>query len=173
MDNNTEVTIREADPADAEQLIAYVQGLVEEPDVNVALSPGEFNLTVAEEQQILANSIVTDNSAFFVAEIGGQIIGELSCIGGKRQANRHTVLLGISVAREWRNQGVGSKLMDRAIEWARHTGFVSRIELAVFARNEMAIHLYQNYGFVVEGRRRKAIYRSGEYLDDLIMALLL
>jgi RimJ/RimL family protein N-acetyltransferase len=63
--------------------------------------------------------------------------------------------------------------MAHAIEWARGTGFVSRIELCVFERNETAIHLYRKYGFKIEGWRRKAIFRDGEYLDDLMMALLL
>jgi putative acetyltransferase len=49
---------------------------------------------------------------------------------------------------------------------------VSRIELLVFERNEAAIHLYRKFGFVVEGRRRKAIFRDGKYLDDLMMARL-
>ena len=33
--------------------------------------------------------------------------------------------------------------------------------------------IYEKLGFVVEGCRRQAIYRDGEYLDDLMMALLL
>ena len=43
-------TIREARPADAEQLIAHIQGLIEEPDMNIPLAPGEFNVTVEQER---------------------------------------------------------------------------------------------------------------------------
>ena len=39
-----DVIIREAQPSDAEQLIAYVQRIIEEPGINVALWPGEFRL---------------------------------------------------------------------------------------------------------------------------------
>lgn len=117
--------------------------------------------------------MAADNSIMLVAEMDGQIVGELTCKGGKRKSNRHAVMLGMSVAREWRNQEVGSKLMEHLIEWARQSGVVKRIELAVFARNEMAIHLYQKHGFVVEGRRRNAIFSRDEYVDDLIMAFLI
>jgi len=168
-----DVIIREAQPDDAEQIIAYVQRLASEPDINIALAPGEFNLTVEEERKILADDAAADNSVFLVAEIDGQIIGALNGKGGTRQATRHTVTLGMSVANEWRDQGIGSKLMTRAITWTKNSEVVSRIELHVFARNEMAIHLYQKFGFATEGQRRRAIYRNGEYLDDLIMALLL
>ena len=168
-----EVTIREAVAADAGQMIALVQKISVEPDVDIALSPGEFNLTIEAEQEILADYASSENSIFLVAEVGDQIVGMLNCQGGNRKATRHVATLGMSVDKTWRNQGVGSRLMRRAIQWAQGTGIVSRIELLVFARNEMAIHLYQKFGFVVEGRQRRAIFRNGEYLDDLMMALLL
>jgi RimJ/RimL family protein N-acetyltransferase len=168
-----QATIREAQPSDAKQLIAYVQRLAEEPDVDIPLAPGEFNLTVEEEKQILADRMASDNSIMLVAEVGGQIVGQLGCKGGKRKATRHVVTLGMSVHRGWRNQGIGSALMARAIEWAKSTRLVTRIELNVFVRNEMAIHLYEKFGFQVEGRRRRAVYLDGEFVDDYIMALLL
>jgi putative acetyltransferase len=77
------------------------------------------------------------------------------------------------VRKEWRGQGVGSALMSAAIAWARQTGIVSRIELQVYVRNQAAIALYRKFGFEVEGRRRRVVYQNGEYLDDLVMALLL
>lgn len=169
-----EVVIREARPSDAEQLVAYVQRLSQEPEANITLSPGEFTLTVAEEEEILTKYALSDNSVYLVAEIGEKIVGILNCKGSTRQATRHSVILGgMAVDQVWRGKGIGSQLMARTIEWAKGTGIVSRIELFVFERNEAAIHLYRKFGFVVEGRRRKAIFRDGEYLDDLIMALLL
>jgi RimJ/RimL family protein N-acetyltransferase len=167
-----DIVIREAKPSDAEQLIAYVQRLSEEPESNIELSPGEFTLTAPEEEEILAEYARSENSLFLVAESGGQIVGALNCRGNQRQAIRHVVVLGMSVDRAWRGQGIGSQLLRHAIEWAEATGIVSRIELLVFERNEAAIHLYRKFGFVVEGRRRKAIFRDGKYLDDLMMARL-
>jgi len=166
-------TIREALPADSQQLITYIQRLCAEPDANIALSPGEFNLTVEAEQEILADYAAADNSIYLVAEIGDEIVGQLQCKGGTRQATRHAATLGMSVDRDWRHRGIGDQLLARAVQWARETLAVSRLELYVFARNETAIHLYTKHGFVIEGRRRRSIYRSGQYLDDLIMALLL
>ncbi len=42
---------------------------------------------------------------------------------------------------------------------------------AVFERNVAAIEFDRKAGFVVEGRQRHAAFRDGEYLDDVIMAL--
>jgi putative acetyltransferase len=63
--------------------------------------------------------------------------------------------------------------MARAVEWARNSGVVTRIELDVYVENARARHLYEKFGFEVEGRRRRAIFRDGQYHDDLIMGLLL
>jgi RimJ/RimL family protein N-acetyltransferase len=165
--------IREARPDDAGPLIAYIQRLIAEPGINIPLTPAEFTLGVEEEREFLAKSAAAPNSIVLLAEVDEEIVGELNCRGGTRQATRHAVTLGISVRQEWRGRGVGAALMAEAIAWTKQTGIVTRIELQVYARNEPAIRLYKKFGFEVEGRRRRVIFQEGEYLDDLIMALLL
>ena len=167
-----DVIVRQARPEDAEQVIALVQRITSEPGISVLTGPGEFDMTVEQEQQFFRDCAAADNQVYLVAEVEGRIVGLLTCQGGKRQAVRHAATLGMSVAKEWRNQGVGSKLMARAVEWARDTGVVTRIELRVFTRNVAAIHLYEKFGFEVEGRLRRAVYRDGEYHDNLVMGLL-
>jgi RimJ/RimL family protein N-acetyltransferase len=164
--------IREAHPDDANQLVALVHRLSEEPDVDILLGPGEFTLTVEQERALLADYAASPNSIYLVAEIDGQIAGMLNATGGKRRANTHVATLGISIDKPWRNQGLGRALMARAIEWAAATTSITRLELMVFARNQHAIHLYQQFGFELEGRRRQAVYKDGQYLDDLLMARL-
>lgn len=165
-----EITIRAAEPRDAEQMIRFAQRLSEETDIDIALVPGEFSLTVKQEEQIILDYAASENSAFFVAEADGGIVGLLNCLGGRRDARRHITSLGVSVRRDWRNRGVGDALMQHAIRWALGTGIVKRIELSVFERNQVAIHLYQKHGFVVEGHRKQSVFRNGEYIDDLMMA---
>ena len=165
--------VREGKPGDAEQIIAYVQIIAAEPGISIVLEPGEFTLTVEQERQFIFDRAAEDNSLFLVAEAMGQIVGVLTLRGGARRAVRHEGVLGITVAKEWRGRGVGNALMTRAIEWARHSGVISRIELQVFTSNVAAIHLYQKHRFEIEGCRRKAIFREGEFHDDYVMALLL
>lgn len=167
------MTVRDARPDDAEHILGFLRVVLEEPNINLPLAPDEFRYTVEEEQRILAEYAAAENRIFLVAEVGPEIVGQLMCTGGGRRAMHHVVTLGMSVRKEWRNKGVGGALLTRAIDWAKSTGFVTRIELLVFARNDAAIHLYQKFGFETEGRRRMAVYRDGEYLDDLFMALLL
>lgn len=168
-----QATIREARSEDAERLVSYVARLAEEPGIQISLSPGEFTITAEQERQIIADYAPAPNSLFLVAEAEGRLVGMLSCKGGARRSTAHVTTIGISVDQDWRDQGIGSRLMQYAIDWARQGGVVKRMELYVFAENYSAIHLYEKLGFAVEGRLQNAIFRNGKYNDDLVMALLL
>lgn len=167
------IIVRPALPEDAAQIIAYLRYVFAEPGINLITSVDEFNPTTESEARLIAEMNRASNSLFLVAEDDGRIVGQLTLQGGKRRNVRHAATLGITVAQDWRNRGVGRQLMEHAIEWARAGRILTRIELFVFARNTNAIHLYESCGFEMEGRRRRAARRDGEYLDDLVMSLLL
>ena len=167
------MTIREAQPDDAEELIAYIHRLDDEPDSMLPRAPGEFLMTAEQERILLAEYAASDNAIYLVAVVDGIIVGSLSGSGGKRQAMRHTADFGLSVTSEWRGQGIGTALLGRLIEWAEGTGIVRRLELEVYAHNDPAIHLYRKFGFVEEGRRRQAFFQQGRFIDGILMARLL
>jgi RimJ/RimL family protein N-acetyltransferase len=162
--------IRRATPEDAPALVDHVNRIAEESPF-ISLEPGEFEMTVEKERDFLAEIAKTDNSAFFVATIDGQVIGVLNCLAGKRRCVRHAATLGISIRQARCGQGIGCALMQAAINWARSTGILRRIELQVFTENHRAVRLYEKLGFVKEGHRRASAIKGGKPLDDYIMAL--
>jgi RimJ/RimL family protein N-acetyltransferase len=167
------VLVRKSQPADAAQCILFMKTLAAEPDIGIGLSAGEFTLTEAQEAQFIADSAASGNSLFLVAEVGRRIVGILTLQGGKRKSTRHSATPGISVARDCRGQGAGRALMLAATDWAKANPLLRRIELFVVTSNQPAIHLYETFRFIVESHRRKALYRDGQFHDDLPMALLL
>ena len=171
--NERQVRVREAVPDDAAGLLAPVRRLLDEPGGCISMSPGEFTVTLDEEQKLIAECAASTNSVFLVAEAGGGLVGLLAAHGGKRRATRHEAVLAVSVDAGWRGRGVGTALMERCVEWARSTGVVTRLELKVFTRNVVAIRLYERFGFATEGVCRRAIFREGRYEDNRLMALLL
>ncbi|MEW5816941.1 MAG: GNAT family protein [Spirochaetota bacterium] len=168
----SKLIIRKATLSDAEQLIKYVNTLISEPEICLPLTPGEFNQTVEAEKEILEKYSRSDNSIFLVAAEGNQIVGVLNCKGGDRIRTRHSAEIGISVRSDYRNRGIGTRLLSEAIRWAKSTHILTRLELRVYTRNAPAIHLYAKLGFKVEGHRKNAVYQAGKYEDDFIMALL-
>jgi len=165
--------IRQATPDDAEQVIAHVKRIADEPNNGIAMSSSaEFTMTVEEEREFLAKAAAADNELYLVAEAAGAIIGTAHCRPpSPRFGFRHTASLGISVHRDWRGRGVGTALMQGLIDFARENPRIKRLELSVFHNNPGAIHVYEKLGFQHEGVRRSAFYKEGQFLDMIFMAI--
>jgi len=108
----------------------------------------------------------------FVALDNQQVIGWCDIFPHEKESFAHVGRLGMGMLRDYRGQGIGQHLAERAIAQAKGIG-LERIELDVYASNEAAIRLYGKLGFVVEGIKKKARKLDGVYDDVLVMALLI
>ena len=61
--------------------------------------------------------------------------------------------------------------MEYAIEWARRSDRVEKIELRVRSTNPIARKLYESLGFRVEGIFKDRIKLTDGYADDVAMAM--
>lgn len=77
-------------------------------------------------------------------------------------------VLGMGLLPQYRHQGLGTRLMARALQAARAFGF-ARVELSVYRSNRNAIALYEKAGFVVRAVEHARIDNRDETL--LVMAL--
>jgi RimJ/RimL family protein N-acetyltransferase len=103
------------------------------------------------------------------ADDGDRVIGELSAFG---RPNRPADI-GMSVAKEWRGQGIGTSLMEECVGWARENG-IHKLALWVWPHNDIAVHLYEKFGFEREGLLRSHYKRAnGDVWDVIVMGLLL
>jgi len=154
--------VRSALVEDARPLAELIAKVAEERD-GIATEPP---VDIDERTEVFAGG--TPGTLVAVAA-GGEIVGMLH-IESRRFGSGE---LGMAVAREWRGRGVGSALVQAAIEWARAEG-LHKLCLEVFAHNQAGLALYKKFGFAVEGRRVKQIRRSsGELWDSIAMGLLL
>ena len=83
----------------------------------------------------------------------------------------HVRVLGMLVVDGYRGMGVGTRLMEYALRWARAKKGVEKVVLGVFSDNQRALRLYEKFGFEVEGVRKKHYYIAGEPEDEIDMAL--
>jgi RimJ/RimL family protein N-acetyltransferase len=107
---------------------------------------------------------------FFVAVVGAQVIGWCDITPHEGEWFSHRGKLGMGVHPDFRRCGIGTRLLDATVAYARKIG-LERIELEVFASNHAAKELYKRNGFVVEGTLRRARKFDGDY-DDLVMMAL-
>lgn len=82
----------------------------------------------------------------------------------------HVGGIGMFVHDDYQNQGIGSKLMEAMLDLAENWLNLKRIELTVYTDNAPAIHLYEKYGFAIEGTMRKYALRDSQYVDVHAMA---
>jgi ribosomal protein S18 acetylase RimI-like enzyme len=93
----------------------------------------------------------------FVAETSGKIVGTiLAGHDGKRAFIYH-----LSVSVDKRNEGIGSALLDAAVEALRQEG-VSKVALVVFAKNEIGNAFWEHEGFHA---REDLVYREMTLLE--------
>lgn len=99
----------------------------------------------------------------FLAEVDGTPVGWITVeIMGEGSAE-----LGMGVLSTHRHQGVGTAMMELAIEWAMKSG-VDRLSLDVFPDNEAAVGLYRKFGFRDVDLKRNAWKRRNGDLWDLL-----
>jgi putative acetyltransferase len=66
--------------------------------------------------------------------------------------------------------GIGSRLMEAALELAYNWLDLKRIELDVNTDNPTGIRLYKKFDFAVEGVKRFHTYGDGRWVDSYFMA---
>lgn len=114
-----------------------------------------------------------DTHSLVACAAGGGVVGSISLhTQATRWRRRHAASLGMSVHRDWRNQGVGAALMAAALDLADNWLGLTRVELTVFCDNAPAIALYRRFGFAVEGTLRGFALRDGRFVDAHAMARL-
>ena len=111
-----------------------------------------------------------DRDYGLVACVEGEIVGMLSLHVSERLRRAHVGDLGMVVHDKWAGKGVGTALMEAAIDLADNWLNLSRLELTVYTDNEPALRLYKKLGFEVEGTHKKYAFRDGEYVHAHAMA---
>jgi L-phenylalanine/L-methionine N-acetyltransferase len=104
-----------------------------------------------------------------VAVVDGLVVGNLGLQTGTGRRAR-TASLGMMVHDDFQGQGVGTALMEAAVNLAENWLNISRIELEVYTDNAAGIALYKKFGFEIEGTLRDFSYRNGHYADVYLMA---
>lgn len=134
----------------------------------------EGMLDIGSMRAALSEMEADARSCMITAFVGERIIGDAGITQVKEHMKYwHRAYFGISVQEEYCNRGLGSILLETALEQARLNEF-EQVELGVFSDNFRAIHLYEKYGFQKYGIRPRAFkLRDGTYRDEIIMVKML
>ena len=87
-----------------------------------------------------------------------------------RPRRRHVGSFGMAVRDDWQGRGIGTALLEAALDLADNWLNLTRIELEVYTDNTAGVALYKKFGFEIEGTHRRFAFRGGEYVDAYSMA---
>ena len=110
----------------------------------------------------LKNDFSNPNSTYLIARVENEIVGFAGFLKICDEAN----IMNIVTKKNKRNLGIGSKLLENLILYAKNRNCKS-ITLEVNEHNNIAIHLYEKYNFKRIGLRKK-YYNNTD--DAILMA---
>ena len=94
----------------------------------------------------------------------------ISGIDLRDKVEKHVGLFGITIAKEFRGKGLGTKFMGMNIDEAtKNLPDLEIIILAVYGENDLARKMYQNFGFREYGMLPKGLKRESGYSDHVFM----
>ncbi len=165
-----EITYRELKKYDAEDLMCLRLSVMN-------TDPYSFSISVEDERRIDKNNIEkaiesygTSNDQQMLGAWNGELIG---VIGIERYCNEyenHKVRLwGPYVNNSNRGNGIGSSLIEKALNFVFSIKGVEIITLETTSESNKAINLFNKHGFEKTGTQYKALCFDGKYVDLLYM----
>ena len=165
----TPIVIRYPKLSDAPAFLKYINALSRER--TFILSQG-YKFTLKEEKRWLKELMekTQKKQAVSLSVFSGEkLIGNASVIQ-KNKAMSHEGSFGVTVAKNFRGEGIGNLLMKFILEEAKQNlKGLNIITLGVFANNSVAINFYKKFGFKNYGLLPKGLLHRGKYIDHRYM----
>ena len=125
----------------------------------------------AEAEQAFLLSL-RPRSEVFVAEVAGQIVGfqVIEPFVSYTTTMSHVAHCGTYVRADHRRSGIGRKLAEATLSFARKQGY-EKVVIYVMAGNELGLAYYRKLGFEEKGVLRRQTKIDGVYHDEVFMEL--
>ena len=154
---------------DAQKMSEYINKLSDEQ--TFITFQGE-HMSPADEQNYLEKelkNIQEQKSVFLLAFSGERLIGISNIDLGERTSS-HVAIFGISIAKEFRGEGIGKLLMEAIHKEAeRHLPKLRIVYLGLFANNTLAKEMYERFGYAEYGNLPEGVFYRGEYINHIYM----
>jgi RimJ/RimL family protein N-acetyltransferase len=164
------LVIKEAEIADAAAVVTTLNRIGGQTDF-LTFGENGFNISVEAEESVIVIFKERPNALMLLAMVEDHLAGILTFEGGPRPRLEHTGEFGISLLQAYWGLGIGTKLLEIMIEWARGSGVVKKINLRVHEQNRQAISLYEKMGFRQEGVITRDYLIDGQFYANIFMGL--
>lgn len=117
----------------------------------------------------IKKSLNLKDKCFFVAEENNQLFGMINYSFKKSGRTRHRIDFGWFVHPEHQNKGIGTKLLQFALNHAKKKGF-KKAEAEAAIENIPSWKIATKLGFKIEGKKKKGLLLdNGKFVDTYIL----
>jgi ribosomal protein S18 acetylase RimI-like enzyme len=159
------VSVRRATPDDAPGIVRVLRVVVDER----IFSAIDEVWSVDQERQFLS-SLSPREAVHVAVDVTGAIVG-LQIVdrwSPLLRSTAHVGQVGTFLLPERRQQGIGARLWDATLAFARGVGY-RKLVIQVRASNWTALRFYARLGFVECGRLRGQVVIDGKEDDEVIL----
>ena len=160
------IKLRPSTPDDATSVSACVDAVARERRYL-----GNVCGFTADETRSFITSLAESGGIQILASADDRVVGWCDVTPLPYEGMRHVGRLGMGLLRSYRGQGLGRRLLREVLRRVFAKNLL-RVELEVLASNLAAVRLYEQEGFVTEGRKRRARILDGLEDEMLVMGLL-
>ncbi len=134
-------------------------------DIDGVLTVEKESFSTPWTEKLFYDEVENPRTVYFVAVTdNGEIVG----YGGMWHVVDEGQITNIAVKKNCRGEGVGSKILESLIKWAKDNEILV-IQLELREGNTAAFGLYKKYGFSVVGKRKD--YYKNPTEDAILMDL--
>lgn len=142
-------------------------------DEGASISAERVAADIDDEGALLRNND-RRSRMFYVATVSdgeneGEIAGWVHLDAPELDKLRHIAELTVGVRGPYRQHGIGSRLLERAMAWAHDAGY-QKVYQSVPATNETAIDLLEDHSWETEAVRKDHYLIGDEFVDEVMMA---
>lgn len=165
--SDKEIKLRYPRWKDLEQLMNFINGLVEE-DTFIMMNEKQDKKKEAEYLSEALTELELGKRVQLLAFDNEKLIGN-AAIEKQTFRSKHVGLANISVRKGYREEGIGYQLFQAVIGEAIAKLELKLLVLTVFDINERAIEFYKSFGFKKAGTIPEEIEYKGEYVGHAWM----
>lgn len=164
-----EIIVRYPQLGDEKEMWRYINELSKEK--TFVRFQGE-EITLEEEIKYLKNQLelIEKKQSVKLLAFSNNILIGITEINMRDKTEKHVGILGISIAKDFRGEGLGKILMELVLKEAKkELPDLKIVTLEVYSTNDIAKNLYQQCGFIKYGILPNGITRGGNYEDAILM----
>ncbi len=164
-----DIIIRYPTHNDAREMCRYINELSKEQ--TFVRFQGE-EITLEHESKFLSDELekIKNKKAVQLLVFYSSVLIGIAAIDLKDKTESHEGVFSLSVAKDFRGEGVGKLLMKLTLEEAiKNLTDLKIITLGVFGDNDLAYKLYEKFGFKEYGRLPGGSKHKDQYVDHIYM----